>query len=174
MSSIPKQKRHQKNNTNVGQKMGAGTGLNDWFIAIFAISFLFSLSLNCIHMFYGDQDDKYSNDDESSPMHRAMKDFTDGGPTSTSRIPLKERRKQQNDKMKPFIGMHNQRIKKNGNTNNANAAGLNCKDYGGPSFDAAQEMVYWHDIPSDSLYVSPLFDKRSTTTSGREYLYVQL
>lgn len=171
MSSIPKQKRHQKSNTNVGQKMGAGTGLNDWFIAIFAISFLFSLSLNCIHMFYGDQDDKYSNDDKkSSPMHQAMKDFTDGGPTSTSRIPLKERRKQQNDKMKPFIGMHNQRIKKNGNTNNANAAGLNCKDYGGPSFDAAQEMVYWHDIPSDSLYVSPLFDKRSTTTSGREYL----
>ena len=60
-------------------------------------------------MFYGDQDDNNS-------IHRAMKDFTDGGPTSTSRISLKERRKQQNDKMKPFIGMHNQRIKKNGNT----------------------------------------------------------
>lgn len=34
-------------------------------------------------------------------------------------------------------------------------SGLNCDAYGGPSEDAAQEMVYWRDIPSDSLYESP-------------------
>lgn len=28
-------------------------------------------------------------------------------------------------------------------------AGLSCGAYGGPEDEAAQEMVYWHDIPSD-------------------------
>lgn len=32
--------------------------------------------------------------------------------------------------------------------------GLNCDAYGGPSEEIAREMVYWEDIPSDSLYVS--------------------
>ena len=35
-------------------------------------------------------------------------------------------------------------------------AGLSCAKYGGPSDDAAREMVYWQDIPQDSEYVSPL------------------
>jgi hypothetical protein len=34
-------------------------------------------------------------------------------------------------------------------------ATLDCQAYGGPSIEAAQEMVYWQDIPSDSLYKSP-------------------
>ena len=34
-------------------------------------------------------------------------------------------------------------------------AGLNCDKFGGPSFDIAQEMVYWEDIASDAKYVSP-------------------
>ncbi len=40
--------------------------------------------------------------------------------------------------------------------------GLNCDVYGGPSEDIAKEMVYWEDIPSDSLYVSQF--KRSGIT----------
>lgn len=35
-------------------------------------------------------------------------------------------------------------------------AGLRCDAYGGPSEEDAAEMVYWQDIPSDALYVSPL------------------
>mmetsp|Transcript_5558 Transcript_5558/g.7106 ORF Transcript_5558/g.7106 Transcript_5558/m.7106 type:complete len:608 (+) Transcript_5558:254-2077(+) len=39
--------------------------------------------------------------------------------------------------------------------------GLSCAKFGGPSDEAASEMVYWHDIPSDSEYVSPF--KRDDT-----------
>lgn len=34
-------------------------------------------------------------------------------------------------------------------------AGLVCEDHGGPSNEAAAEMVYWQDIPSDSHHTSP-------------------
>ena len=33
--------------------------------------------------------------------------------------------------------------------NDSVLAGLSCDEYGGPSNDLAQEMVYWQDIPSD-------------------------
>ena len=36
-------------------------------------------------------------------------------------------------------------------------ATLACEAHGGPDAEAAQEMVYWHDIPSDTKYQSPFF-----------------
>jgi hypothetical protein len=39
-------------------------------------------------------------------------------------------------------------------------AGLNCDAYGGPSQEAAAEMVYWEDIPSDAAHISP-FKRKS-------------
>jgi hypothetical protein len=39
-------------------------------------------------------------------------------------------------------------------------AGISCDRYGGPSAEAAQEMVYWQDIPGDSQYVSPFNQKK--------------
>ena len=36
-------------------------------------------------------------------------------------------------------------------------ATLSCEVHGGPDNEASQEMVYWHDIPSDTKYKSPLF-----------------
>lgn len=36
-------------------------------------------------------------------------------------------------------------------------ATLSCEAHGGPDTAAAQEMVYWHDIPTDTKYQSPLF-----------------
>jgi hypothetical protein len=44
---------------------------------------------------------------------------------------------------------------------NHTLAGLNCTAFGGPSEDIAQEMVYWSDIPSDSKFVSPFFQRKS-------------
>ena len=38
-------------------------------------------------------------------------------------------------------------------------AGLNCEKFGGPDREAAQEMVYWEDIPSDALWISPFNPK---------------
>jgi len=46
-------------------------------------------------------------------------------------------------------------------------ASLSCTKHGGPSDEFAQEMVYWSDIPSDSLYVSPLKQKFS---NQRQYM----
>ncbi|VEU43793.1 unnamed protein product [Pseudo-nitzschia multistriata] len=34
-------------------------------------------------------------------------------------------------------------------------ANLNCGAYGGPSDEDAEEMVYWEDIPTDALHMSP-------------------
>jgi hypothetical protein len=45
--------------------------------------------------------------------------------------------------------------------------GLNCDAYGGPSEEDAQDMVYWHDIPSDARFISPLKAKRG---QKRQYL----
>lgn len=41
-------------------------------------------------------------------------------------------------------------------------AGLSCEQFGGPNKEAAKEMVYWQDIPADSLHVSP-FRKKGVT-----------
>ena len=35
-------------------------------------------------------------------------------------------------------------------------AGLSCSDHGGPPDELAAEMVYWRDIPTDSLFRSPI------------------
>ena len=46
-------------------------------------------------------------------------------------------------------------------------AGLNCDASGGPARDVAQEMVYWEDIPQDSIKVSPFFKQANTTSNGK-------
>lgn len=41
-------------------------------------------------------------------------------------------------------------------------SGLNCADHGGPTDPKIiEEMIFWSDIPSDSDYVSPMFDPYS-------------
>lgn len=47
-------------------------------------------------------------------------------------------------------------------------AKLSCEKYGGPSDEDSQEMVYWSDVPSDSLYVSPL--KKKLKKGERRYM----
>lgn len=46
---------------------------------------------------------------------------------------------------------------------------LDCSTFGGPTKEIAQEMVYWQDIPVDSLYVSP-FKVRSKLAGREQYL----
>ena len=46
-------------------------------------------------------------------------------------------------------------------------AGLSCHAHGGPfEQQEADEMVYWRNIPSDELYVSPLRTTFTTTSSS--------
>mmetsp|Transcript_46732 Transcript_46732/g.69496 ORF Transcript_46732/g.69496 Transcript_46732/m.69496 type:complete len:638 (-) Transcript_46732:245-2158(-) len=47
-------------------------------------------------------------------------------------------------------------------------AGLTCDQYGGPDRQAAQELVYWNDIPQDQLYVSPL--QATSSQDGPKYM----
>jgi hypothetical protein len=47
-------------------------------------------------------------------------------------------------------------------------AGLSCEAWGGPPREAANEMVYWKDIPQDRRHVSPL--KRSAGQKHEQYL----
>lgn len=45
-------------------------------------------------------------------------------------------------------------------------AGLDCSTHGGPSSQSAtKELVYWKDLPLDSEFISPLFNK-----DERQYL----
>ena len=48
----------------------------------------------------------------------------------------------------------------------ARLAHLSCDAYGGPDDEAAHEMVYWQDIPSDHTYKSPF----SPTDGVERYL----
>ena len=40
-------------------------------------------------------------------------------------------------------------------TDHHEVSGLSCSKFGGPSDEAASEMIYWSDIPSDSKHTSP-------------------
>jgi hypothetical protein len=53
--------------------------------------------------------------------------------------------------------------KTNSRTGEFSIQGLSCTKFGGPSDEDAQEMVYWRDIPPDSLHISP-FKRRDGTT----------
>jgi len=119
------------------------------------------------------------NNAARSALHRAMKDFKDSSSSQT----LKERRRQHHQKMKPFINVQREKIgsvekvdkvekrQEQGDNNHlVRMAELDCKAYGGPSSDAAQEIVYWQDIPSDSLYVSPFSRTNRQNKAQREYL----
>jgi hypothetical protein len=54
-----------------------------------------------------------------------------------------------------FFGSYISEQQKEASSGHA-VAGLNCEPYGGPHGEAAEEMVYWRDIPSDAIYQSPL------------------
>jgi GDP-fucose protein O-fucosyltransferase len=47
-------------------------------------------------------------------------------------------------------------------------AGLSCEAYGGPSQTAANEMIYWRDIPTDAEFSSPL----KPDSSSKDELYL--
>lgn len=57
-------------------------------------------------------------------------------------------------------GQQNEIIHKGlANPHSHRLAGLTCDKYGGPDEEAAQEMVYWEDIPSDAEWISPFHTK---------------
>eukprot|EP00980_Cylindrotheca_fusiformis_P003484 scaffold781_cov132-Cylindrotheca_fusiformis.AAC.3 len=61
------------------------------------------------------------------------------------------------------IGIDSSEQKANALEQNHRLAGLNCDKWGGPSRDAAAEMVYWEDIPSDESHVSPFHNASGPT-----------
>jgi GDP-fucose protein O-fucosyltransferase len=55
-------------------------------------------------------------------------------------------------------------------TTSSSLAGLDCSAFGGPLTEFSQEMVYWHDIPSDSRHVSPFLRKQQQQEQQQQYL----
>ena len=111
---------------------GGGTALNDFFIAVFGLCFLLSLSLNFVH------DSEAVPHSHNTAIEKAVQEFKQG--YSSKGI------------FKP--GFSYKRINTTTITQRK-LAELNCDRWGGPSKDLAQEMVYWEDIPSDEHFVSP-------------------
>lgn len=106
-----------------------GTGLNDFFIGVFGLCFLLSVSLNFLH------DSEAMPNEHSTAVKSAIEDF-------------------KQDKVGPTLD--NQKKRAVGNySSGSRLAKLNCEKWGGPEPVAAQEMVYWEDIPSDETFVSP-------------------
>lgn len=197
-SNNPQKKKKQSSETAsaavVGRKKGSGgTGLNDWFIVIFGICFVVSFSLNVMHLTMWDNDGDKTNKSKAararSSLHRAMADFKTG--QYASKEQRRKRAKFLSDKIKfaaaaapaaaksstgATADSNNQDNNNNNNQHLMRLAHLDCKAHGGPVEETAtQEMVYWQDIPTDSLYASPFFDKEKTNKDNgnnnrRKYL----
>uniref|UniRef100_A0A7S4ACZ5 O-fucosyltransferase family protein n=1 Tax=Pseudo-nitzschia australis TaxID=44445 RepID=A0A7S4ACZ5_9STRA len=187
---------------NVGRKKGGGTGLNDWFIGIFGVAFVVSLSLNVMHLTIGDAHEDtndiggmgHSSNKEAAreALLRTMRDFRDNSAS------LKERRKRRMEKMKPLLDVDENSVEAldsdGGSDVEENSVGgsdikdggdsvkdgkkklplatLNCKPWGisDESNKAAQEMVYWQDIPSDSYYTPPFYEMNHQKGKERKYM----
>ena len=160
-------KKSPEKNPNGGrrQRKVPGTALYDWFIAIFGVAFVLSFSMNVMQLTVGNRSNDtndiggkgHSSKREAarSALRRAMKDF---------------RGKPRNE-----AGAKRMAFEVGGGGNNeagslTKLAALDCKAYGGPSLEAAQEMVYWQDIHSDSNYVPPFFETNNRKGTKRRYL----
>ena len=121
------------------KKLG-GTGLNDFFIGIFGVAFLVSLSLNILHI------TGHLNHELDSAIHQSIKDFKTFDLSKTKR----------------GAGPREPKGFEDGTNRNFRLAQLNCDAFGGPPEEFAQEMVYWQDIPDDSTWVSPFKDPSET------------
>lgn len=204
----------------VGRKKGgAGTGLNDMFIAVFGVAFVLSLSLNVMHMLGMDgtavttttdttmntqtNRNRRRNPNEGSAVQRAMNDFKRSSSTNKQQkiqaiveaaaqdaaasaaekegeddddddevdedLPPEIAGKQQQDENEDEYDYESDDDDKN---HLMKLATLDCAAYGGPSLEAAQEMVYWQDIPSDSTYVSPFYKASSQKQAPQQTKYL--
>ena len=88
----------------------------------------------------------------STAIHEAMKNFRQSG-RSTSKETITNTNTN-TDSSTTTINSDPKTLPKIG--------GLNCEPFGGPDPQAAQEMVYWEDIPSDQSYISPFHAKKGT------------
>ncbi|KAL3922454.1 MAG: hypothetical protein SGARI_006449 [Bacillariaceae sp.] len=192
-----------KNNAGVGRKKGAGSGLNDLFLAVFGVGFLLSLSMNVLHMmgsFDTDGNDVLSLKNgrkrmakvhDGSALQKAMSDFKslgkkkklEKGEAAKAAVPAKvttsmhEHEHEANDvgeehnthDLPPEMKL-GERSDDDNDGGLMELATLDCSAFGGPSKEAAAEMVYWQEIPSDSLYVSPFFKTGQQQASHTKYL----
>lgn len=151
---VGKQQAKKGGRKEEGRK-NAGTALYDWFIAVFGVAFLLSFSLNMMHLTMGEDDTNdigrkgHSSNKRAAraALHQAMGDFRKGL-TELEQHQIK------------LSGNKGPRAPKGDDNQDSfmKLATLDCKAYGGPSEEAAQEMVYWQDIPTDSAYAPPFFE----------------
>jgi hypothetical protein len=91
----------------------------------------------------------------SAAVNQAMEDFKYGGALTTT-VTRKEEKTLKETVEVPPGGLSQQQQKQP----MSKIATLSCEPYGGPPDEFAQEMIYWQNVPSDELYVSPFKQKK--------------
>lgn len=165
--AVEKTKGKRGRNKDAGGKKAAGSRLHDWFIGIFGFAFVLSFSLNVMQLagWYGHAEDiggkGHSSKKEAAreALRRHMAEFRKEPPVKRNEPPVKRKVK----KLHPVAKekkktADNPKRDEEDTSHLMNLATLDCKAYGGPSPEAAQEMVYWQDIPTDSSYTPPFFN----------------
>ncbi len=147
---------------NAGRKNVGGTPLYDWFIAVFGVAFILSFALNALHLAnegvdtdIGGGGHPTNNSAARAALRKAMKDFRD------AKDSVKRNRKG---------GDSGPKQTETGGNLLKELATLDCKAYGGPSKEVAQEMVYWQDISSDSSYTPPFYKINNQKGKKRKYM----
>jgi len=182
-SEDKKSRERTKDSKHSEPQSPASSPLSNTLLIGLGICVLLSLSANILHA------DTFSHHDHSgrnSALARAMKEFKSNAIRSKSRTALLSRTKeeeeekitgqladesQHNDEDDPEdIDVDESMQKQNLAASESKIASLRCDKFeGGPlTSKATEEMVYWHDIPSDSKFVSPF--KKTNEKAGRQYL----
>ena len=145
-----------------------GTGLNDLFIGIFGIGFLLSATLNFLH------ETESIPHGHNTALQSAVQDFKGALPRANNNGNQNNRKKKlyaqpmaRNNKDSSIQVVDEQSLQQDHQDHevppelfhgDVTLHTLNCDAFGGPPLEAAQEMVYWADIPSDAKYISPFYD----------------
>lgn len=183
-SEEKKSKDSAKNSRRSEPQSPSSSPLSNTLLIGLGICVLLSLSANILHA------DTFSHHDHSgrnSAIARAIKEFKSNAIRSKSAgAPVKSlpRKEKENSIIGHFedTSVQNdqddteeidpEEIRRNqiDVVSDSRIASLRCDKFeGGPSTSkATEEMVYWHDIPSDAKFVSPF--KNTNKNAGRQYL----
>jgi len=105
------------------------------------------------------QEEKNTDDDSNEDVKEEEEDATNEGDEKEQEEEEEEEKNNSNESV-------------GGTTSSTSRiASLKCDTFGGPSSSkAAEEMVYWRDVPSDSKFVSPFKKEKNSSDNQRQYL----
>jgi hypothetical protein len=148
--------------------------LTQSLILLLGVCCLLSVSVNFLH------GNSIAHHTTEMALAMAMKEFTDGYKSSRASVkkavaaleeefrelekPNEGEEWDQEEPREEEPPVEEKRLAADDSSSSSLLAGLNCGNYGGPSPELAQEMVYWSDIPLDAQYKSPFYKQRRYMT----------